>query len=403
MKVFHILYQSLPQTSGSSIRSRDILLSQKSIGVDVVAITSPFQHSITGNEYDTIQGIKYYRTSKKKKESNFGSEKSTFEKVKKLISIFSFLFQVNKWIGIEKPEIIHAHAMFYCAIPALIIGKLRNIPVIYEFRSLWMYDVKKDEQRKQKSYISDFWFKLEVFLLNKSDYVVFLNKNLENYFIEKGYSFKNSIVIDNAVNVELIKDVKNIKPKKNEANDIRFGYIGTLTPYEGLILLIETFQELYDEGYAYKLLIYGDGEQKNEIQKIIELRNDVPTIEYKGRIKSSEIYKAYNQIDVVINPRIKSQITDSVTPLKPLEAMAYEKLFIGSDVGGIVEIVKSGENGVLFKADNKESLKENLHYVFNLSEYNQTKIKSQALKYVENHKSWHQNAYRYLQLYQKLI
>ena len=57
MKVFHILYESLPRVSGSSIRSRDILISQKNIGIDVIAITSPFTNSTSQNEFDVINDI----------------------------------------------------------------------------------------------------------------------------------------------------------------------------------------------------------------------------------------------------------------------------------------------------------------------------------------------------------
>ena len=115
--------------------------------------------------------------------------------------------------------------------------------------------------------------------------------------------------------------------------DFVFGYVGTITEYEGLEFLIQTFQELYDDGFKHKLVIYGKGVNKQSVQDQINARSDINTISYKGAIAPSEVYKAFSEIDVIINPRLTTRAkTNSVTPLKPLEAMAYEKLFIGSDV-----------------------------------------------------------------------
>ena len=63
MKVLHILYQSLPNISGSSIRSRDVLNNQIKIGLEPIVITSPFQNSKRdGDSVEKIDGVKYYRT-----------------------------------------------------------------------------------------------------------------------------------------------------------------------------------------------------------------------------------------------------------------------------------------------------------------------------------------------------
>ncbi len=45
---------------------------------------------------------------------------------------------VAKIIELEEPDILHAHAMFFCALPAILLGKKYKIPVVYEVRSLWM-------------------------------------------------------------------------------------------------------------------------------------------------------------------------------------------------------------------------------------------------------------------------
>ena len=401
MKVLHVLYQSLPQVSGSSIRSRDIMLSQKEVGIEVLAITAPFQNSISKKGLDIIDDITYIRTSRNTKNSITDLRKGVLQRIYRVFSILFFSQKLFSTIKKEKPDVLHAHAMFFCAIPSLVMGKVFNIPVVYEFRSLWMY---QKTNSRNKGFINKkieiFLIHVEIFCLKKAAHAVILNENLKEFIFSKtNKPFKNTI-INNAVNTSLISVLKaSITPISRK--DFVFGYVGTITEYEGLEFLIQTFQELYDDGFKHKLIIYGKGVNKQSVQDQIIARSDINTISYKGAIAPSEVYKAFSEIDVIINPRLNTPKTNSVTPLKPLEAMAYEKLFIGSDVLGIKEIVPQG-TGFLFSSENKNDLKKVVKKVASLSPQDIDRHKKEALDFVVSHKSWLQNAAKYKEIYTSL-
>ncbi len=401
MKVLHVLYQSLPQVSGSSIRSRDIMLSQKEVGIEVLAITAPFQNSISKKGIDIIDDVTYIRTSRNTKNSITDLRKGVLQRIYRVFSILIFSQKLFSTIKKEKPDVLHAHAMFFCAIPSLVMGKIFNVPVVYEFRSLWMY---QKTNSRNKGFINKkieiFLIHLEIFCLKKAAHAVILNENLKEFIFSKtNKPFKNTI-INNAVNTSLIRVLKaSITPISRK--DFVFGYVGTITEYEGLEFLIQTFQELYDDGFKHKLIIYGKGVNKQSVQDQINARSDINTISYKGAIAPSEVYKAFSEIDVIINPRLNTPKTNSVTPLKPLEAMAYEKLFIGSDVRGIKEIVPQG-TGFLFSSENKNDLKKVVKKVVSLSPQDRDSHKKEALAFVVSHKSWLQNAAKYKEIYTSL-
>jgi len=401
LKVLHVLYQSLPQVSGSSIRSRDIMLSQKEVGIEVLAITAPFQNSISKKGLDIIDDITYIRTSQNTKNSITDLRKGVLQRIYRVFSILIFSQKLFSTIKKEKPDLLHAHAMFFCAIPSLVLGKVFNIPVVYEFRSLWMY---QKTNSRNKGFINKkieiFLIHVEIFCLKKAAHAVILNENLKEFIFSKtNKPFKNTI-INNAVNTSLIEKLKaSITPISRK--DFVFGYVGTITEYEGLEFLIQTFQELYDDGFKHKLVIYGKGVNKQSVQDQINARSDINTISYKGAIAPSEVYKAFSEIDVIINPRLNTPKTNSVTPLKPLEAMAYEKLFIGSDVRGIKEIVPQG-TGFLFSSENRNDLKKVVKKVASLSPQDRDSHKKEALAFVVSHKSWLQNAAKYKEIYTSL-
>src|SRR5690554_3055378 len=123
-------------------------MSQQNIGLDVVAITSDFQGSVDGGKEDIINGIRYIRTTSRKETVITDDNKGVFVQIKKLLSIISFTFKLYRCVKKEKPDVLHAHAMFYCGLPAILVGKLKRIPVVYEFRSLWMFQNKKSEKTK---------------------------------------------------------------------------------------------------------------------------------------------------------------------------------------------------------------------------------------------------------------
>jgi len=401
LKVLHVLYQSLPNISGSSIRSRDILISQKEIGIDVVAVTSPFQESVSGVQKEVINEITYLRTSRNRKSSISDKTKSALKRFGRLFAIVPFTLKLRKFVLLEKPDVLHAHAMFFCGLPCLLLGKFYKIPVIYEFRSLWMFEKKKV---KNKSWLSigveQALLRIELLILSKADGAIILNHNLKNTLVAKSKTLSRAVVINNAVNTSLI----NTKGKKKVVFNRRlvFGYIGTLTPYEGLEFLIEAFQELYDEGLKVQLLIFGKGISTENIKAKITNRPDIELIEYKGSVNPNEIVRAFDKIDVIVNPRLNTTLTNSVTPLKPLEAMAYQKLFLGSDVDGITEIVAEG-NGFLFKAEDKNDLKLKIRMILALTDSDKELVINKALSYVKEQKSWSVNAKKYKAIYQNLI
>ncbi|MFP3454589.1 glycosyltransferase, partial [Bacillus sp. SIMBA_154] len=72
---------------------------------------------------------------------------------------------------------------------------------------------------------------------------------------------------------------------------------------------------------------------------------DLSNVEFLGKISPDSIPNLYKKIDIIINYRRNEPVAHSVTPLKPLEAMAYKKLVITSDVLGMTEIVTDHETG----------------------------------------------------------
>ena len=373
-------------------------MSQAGIGIQVVAVTSPFQPAL--QEEENINGIRYLRFAINRNETISDNQKSIFKRILRFFKIFSFYTKLKKVVVQESPDLLHAHAMFFCGIPALILGNKYKLPVVYEVRSLWM--LSKTNKRKSLStvLIEKVLFKLELFVMAKADVVIAINENLKQVLIEGGIYERKIHIIKNAVNTTLINDLKQKIKKPWDINRLNFGYIGTLTPHEGIDLLINAFRSFIHKNPNSNLFIYGTGIETKRIKEKVKGNSN---IKFCGPISPDEVYNAFTNIDVIVNPRYKNKLTDAVTPLKPLEAMAYEKIVIGSDVGGIKELITNQVNGFLFSAGDVDEL---IKLMQEISEFNQIQlnnIKKVALEYVESEKSWSNNAMKYKNIYEMLL
>ena len=95
------------------------------------------------------------------------------------------------------------------------------------------------------------------------------------------------------------------------------------------------------------------------------------------------------------------RLTDLVTPLKPLEAMAQQKMIIASDIGGHLELIADEDNGILFKAGDAIDLATKVLYLFDHKDSWQPIVESGRL-FVERERTWSASVMRYTSVYKDL-
>jgi glycosyltransferase involved in cell wall biosynthesis len=150
-----------------------------------------------------------------------------------------------------------------------------------------------------------------------------------------------------------------------------------------------------------RLLLVGGGPMEEALRAQAEASPVSDRIRFVGRVPHEEVERYYALIDILAYPRKKMRLTELVTPLKPLEAMAQRKLVVASNVGGHRELIEDGVTGTLFPAGDPVALAEALAGLFaRRGEWEGRR--DVARSFVERERNWTSNISRYAPIYQRL-
>jgi glycosyltransferase involved in cell wall biosynthesis len=243
--------------------------------------------------------------------------------------------------------------------------------------------------------------KLEDYVVHRADAVVGISQSILDELKKRKTDSAKLFHVPNGVDTEKFFPVsrdEKLAAKLGLGGEPVLGFIGSLYRWEGVAWLVRAVVELRRRGTSCKLLIVGDGEEMPAVREAVRDLNAEEFIQILGRVPHDEIERYYSVVDVLVYPRHSIRLTELVTPLKPLEAMALGKAILGSDVGGIRELVQPEETGVLYRADNVEDFCAQAKRL--LSETSlQRRLGEQAREFILREKDWNVLAQRYINIY----
>ena len=312
-------------------------------------------------------------------------------------------------IAIEKPDVIHAHSPALNGLAALKAGRKSGLPVVYEIRAFWEDAAVDHGTCKEDDLRYRLTRKMETHVVKNANAVTTICEGLRADLISRGFEESKFTVIANAVNIEQF-NVITLQDKANNTDLAKsleltdcdvLGFIGSFYAYEGLDLAITAMPAVLAKNPKARLLLVGGGPQEQSLKQQVTLLGLEGKVIFTGRVPHSEVGKYYSLVDLLVYPRKAMRLTNLVTPLKPLEAMAQGKPVLASDVGGHKELISDNETGFLFKAGDSVELAERMADLL-ADENKLNSVLSNGRDYVENVRNWRNSVNNYLPLYQKL-
>ena len=347
-RILHILDHSLPLHSGYCFRTRAIMKAQIASGLTVAGVTGVRQNQhgyFATQPLEEADGLSFFRTLEQVQGP------SPIREWREVAVLADRIEQViHEW----QPDILHAHSPALNGLAALRAAEKTGLPLVYEIRAFWEDAAVGNGTGKVNS--PRYWLtkQLENHVVSGADAIAVICEGLRSDLISRGVEPEKIPISPNGVDLDLFGE----PPARDEALAAEMGlagkqvlgFIGSFYDYEGLDDLIAALPMLQRSHPSVHLLLVGGGPLEDALKAQVERLGIAGAVTFAGRVPHAEVERFYSLMDIMVYPRKSMRLTELVTPLKPLEAMAQGRLVAASDVGGHRELIVDGVTGTLFPA-----------------------------------------------------
>lgn len=399
MKVLHVFDHSLPIQDGYSYRSLALLEQQRARGWTTVHLTGPKHDALAPHE--DVEGLRFHRTPRA------GGWLSRLPAVGSHLAVVSALKQsLAELVGREKPDIIHAHSPSLNGLAALSVARSRGLPLAYEIRAFWE-DAAVDQGTARPG---DLRYRAtrasESHVMRQADAVFTICEGLRRDVLSRGIPADRVTVIPNAVDAGRYR----YAPPRDEAlaaslglhGAFVLGFIGSFYAYEGLDLLLQAFPAIAAAMPGARALLVGGGLEDARLREQARSMGIADRVVFTGRVPHDQVERYYGLLDLAVFPRHSLRLTETVTPLKPLEAMAMGTVCLASDVGGHRELIEDRVTGYLFRAGEPASLADAVTAAAR-DPGSLRRLREQGRRFVERERSWAASVANYAPVYERLL
>ncbi|BCW59953.1 glycosyltransferase family 4 protein [Arthrobacter sp. StoSoilB20] len=398
-RVLHLLTNSVPHTgSGYARRSHSILTAQQEAGWETFAVTRlgyPVQiGELTARRQDIVDGVRYERILP-------GSMATTMDG--RLAQQASELLTLARNF---RPSVLHTTTHFVNGLVAREVAHALDIPWVYEVRGqladTWASS-RGPEARSSERY--RLFTEREAEIMRSADLVVTLGESMKRNILAAGVPDERIMISPNAVGGEYLNEPVShgeARAALGLAPDALYiGTVSSLVDYEGLEDLVTSFALLVPRLPKLKLVLVGDGTAAPALRDQVKRLGLEDIVLFTGRVPPERARLFHQALDVFVVPRKDLSVTRSVTPLKPVEALASARPVVASRLEALQEIVHDGVNGRLAEPSDPEGLAEVLFELLE-DEGLRWRLGAAGRQHVLATRTWEANAEAYLQAYETL-
>lgn len=395
----HVLNNSLPHTgSGYAQRTHAILTALRDAGWDVAAVTRLGWPVQTGTLWaapvDTVDGIEYHRLLPPRLAA--GHDARLQQQAELLLEL----------VRDVRPAVLHTTTHFTNALIVQAVAEAVGIPWVYEVRGqladTWASTRGPDALESDRYLL---FTEREAEAARSADAVVTLGRSMQENLIRQGVDPQDIVLCPNAVGgVFLEEPTSREESRRRLGLDPELSYVGTVSsivPYEGLDTLVRAVAQLAPGRPDLRLLLVGDGTALPGLIDLAERLGIRDRLIAPGRVDRGLSPDYHRSMDVFVVPRRNSDVTRSVTPLKPVEASASARPVIASDLPALAELVQDGVTGLLVPPEDPEQLAAALSGLLDAPERARA-MGEAGRRWAVTERTWAANAARYHELYLSL-
>lgn len=245
---------------------------------------------------------------------------------------------ISKYIldNFKNIDLIHAHQAYPDGYGMVDLSKNLSVPLLIEIHSTNTLNIWTNNEKIRKKFFKT---------LQNSNKIICISEELCDSVIKLNILEEKVIHVPLGVDIEVFKprNRNKIKNSLNLSDETVLIYVGSLIKLKNVDKILQSISKIINNCSNFKLLIVGDGPEKENLIKISKKLNLDEHIKFLGELKGTQLVNIYSLADILI----LASYTEG-RPMVIYEAMASECAIIAPSVGGIPEQVIDGLNGFLF-------------------------------------------------------
>ncbi len=256
--------------------------------------------------------------------------------------------------------------------------------------------------------VFDYCFSIENEAVRFADAIITVDTRIKNYLHDEHDRSKNVFVVFNAIDnnrffpVSVEEKLQYRKELNLEPDKMNLLVARRFVLKNGVHYGIEAAKSLITMGYnKFQLIIVGDGPEKNNLIDLVEKYKLNSYVKFTGAVDHSMVDKYYKASDIILMPSTKSDDVEEATSLSMLEGMICGKVVIASAIGGMKEVIRDGDNGILVEDKNPEQIAGKIVNMMN-DDNLYKKISVKANEYAAENHAYRNHAGKFLEIYRNL-
>ena len=376
MKILMLNHEFPPVGGGAGRATFNIAKELHKMGHEVDILTSSYADH---KQDEVIEGVRIYRVKSRKKQI-FDTD---------LLGILIYTFfgtnKLRKLLRQKDYDLTHSFFSMPAGIISLIGKRVYGIPYIVSLRGS---DVPNYDPYKL-NYMHKISRQLTRLIWRNSKKTVALSHGLKDIAL-KTYPALKFDVVYNGIDTTIFKNSK--RSKKNDT--VRLICVSRLLKRKGIHHLLLALSQMNLN--RVELTIVGTGNFERNLKKLVMELNLNKNVSFYGYFDNNKLPELYNEADIFVLP----SLTESFG-IVFAEAMACGLPIIGTRAGGIPEVVRDGENGILVQPGNVDELKIALEKLIKNKELRE-KMGEKSVKIIQQNFTWNKIARDYLGIYQEI-
>jgi glycosyltransferase involved in cell wall biosynthesis len=397
-RVLHLVTNTLPEvTAGYTVRTQGVAVAQRRIGLDA-HVVSRLGFPVTAGHFTAapivhVGEVPYHRILP-----------ITWLPSADDRALWLDVDQTARLVERLRPAVLHAHSKYLNAQVALALRDRFGLPVVYEVRGF----LEETWRSRGHNPFTDAYRlarEAETHCMSAADAVVTLAESMRAEIVGRGVDPERVVIVPNAVDDAFLgesPDATQLRRRLGiEPDEVVVGTVTTVNDYEGLDTLVDAVAMLRARRRQARLLVVGGGPALSALRNRAADRGLGGAAVFTGAIPYADVRRYYAAIDVFAVPRADTPVTQLVTPLKPLEAMASGRPVVASDLAPLREIVNPGQTGAIARAGDPDSFAAAIEPLLSDVAY-RARMGAAGRRWVTEHRTWDTAAVAYRHLYDSL-